>query len=151
MACVLRDAIGSDDREFFFEVRNDPTTIQYSYSKRAVGWQEHCDWWLKTDDCLYVAEELFELSTVKWKVGVVRLSEVDARTTEIHFALHPKWRGRGLARELLALGREEARKLDYTVILARVDAPNTPSVRSFLRDGYRITSPGTLLLERSVQ
>ena len=142
---VLRDAAGSDDREFVFEVRNDPTTIQYSYSKRPVGWEEHKAWWLKVNDLIFIAE-----GEDQQKLGVVRLSEVDAQTAEIHVMLHPKARRQGRAVVLLALGREEARKLGYTRVLARVDAPNTASLRAFLKEGYRVTSPGVLLLERDI-
>jgi RimJ/RimL family protein N-acetyltransferase len=140
---ILREATALD-MKFFFDLRNDPESVRFSYTKRGPSWKEHQTWWHKTDDHCFVATDFDR------DIGYVRLTPLDDSTCEIHFAIVPEQRGKGWAGFLLERGREEARHLGFTHIIARVDAPNTPSIRAFLREGYQITSAGTLFLERDV-
>ena len=164
---ILRNA-GFSDRQLFFDLRNDADAVRFSYTKRGVTWYEHNVWWDSTSDQLFVAETrclkrpnkdmLDYLETDYWddknwenrKVGYVRLTPIDESTCELHFAVTPEERGKGWAVEMLAEARTVAADLGYKHIIARVDVPNTPSIRAFLREGYQITSAGTLFLERNV-
>lgn len=141
----LRQAQNSD-KAFFLEVRNDPQGIRFSYSKKAIDPAAHDRWWKETQDLLYVAEA--HQWEHRYAVGIVRLTPMDDACCEIHFAIHSDWRGQGLAVVLLEEGRKKAMTCGFTHIIARVDSPNTASLRAFLREGYAVTSPGTLLLER---
>ena len=105
---------------------------------------EHERWWRETQDARYVAESAGE------DVGVLRITRLDETTCEVHLAVAPQFRGEGYSTEMLREGTLEAKRLGYERIVARVDSDNTPSLRAFLRAGYGVTSPGTLLLERTL-
>lgn len=139
----LRDA-EITDRQFFFDLRNDPDVVKFSWTKRGVTWEEHCRWYQETWDHLLVAEE------GATRIGVVRLTPLDDAACEIHFALVAADRGRGWGSRLLEEGRRVAKELGYQHVVARVDTPNTASIRAFLREGYSVASPGTLMLERDI-
>ena len=130
------------DADFFLTLRNDPETVRNSWSKREVTPTEHAFWWTLTQDRRYVAESLGE------DVGTLRLTALDDSTCEVHLAVAPQCRGEGYGSEMLREATLECKRLGYARIIARVDAPNTPSLRAFLKAGYAVTSPGTLLLER---
>lgn len=132
------------DQPFFFEIRNDPATVSFSWSKRRVEALEHAKWWTETHDLRYVAEG------ITGDVGTLRLTALDDHACEVHLAVAPEFRGMGYSTEMLREATQEARRLGFRRIVARVDAPNTPSLRAFLRTGYDVTSPGTLLLEREI-
>ncbi len=138
----LRDATLAD-RQFFFDLRNDPDVVKFSTTRRGVTWAEHCAWWEKTEDHLLVAEEGGR------RIGQVRLSPVDDACCELHYALVAADRGRGWGAKLLEEGRRVAKVLGYQRLLAHVDSPNTASIRAFLRDGWGVNS-GLILLERDV-
>jgi RimJ/RimL family protein N-acetyltransferase len=111
---------------------------------------EHARWWKETNDHLLVAEVEVGLGRVLVAVGTVRLTPLDDATCEIHLIVAPEQRGKGFSREMLEAGRAVAKELGYTHLIARVDAPNTKSLRAFLREGYTVSSAGTLFLERDV-
>jgi RimJ/RimL family protein N-acetyltransferase len=140
---ILREATALD-MKFFFDLRNDPESVRFSYTKRGPSWDEHQAWWFKTDDYCFVAMD------GQTKLGYVRLTPLDDSTCEVHFAIVSEKRGKGWSTFLLSAGRDEAENLGFKHIIARVDAPNTPSIRAFLLEGYQITSAGTLFLERDV-
>lgn len=139
----LRPALDADS-PFFWVVRNDPDTIAHSWSKRGVTAEEHARWWQTTPDARYVAEGL------TGDVGILRLTALDDSTCEVHLAVAPGYRGSGYSTDMLREATVVARSLGYTLIVARVDSDNTPSLRAFLRAGYAVTSPGTLLLQRDL-
>lgn len=132
------------DAPFFWAVRNDPQTIAHSWSKSGVTATEHARWWGATQDARYVAQ------CVEGNVGTLRLTALDDSTCEVHLAVAPEFRGLGYSVEMLREATVMAKKLGYTRIIAHVNADNTPSLRAFLRTGYAVTSPGTLLLERLI-
>ena len=139
----LRPATDADS-PFFWTVRNDPQTISHSWSKREVTAEEHTCWWQTTPDVRYVAE------TAEGDVGVIRFTELDETTCEVHLAVAAGYRGAGYSTEMLREATVAGRELGYERIVARVDSDNTPSLRAFLRAGHEVESPGTLLLQRDL-
>lgn len=53
-------------------------------------------------------------------------------------AVLPRYRGLGLQHQMMRMGEEEGMRRGRTVFLATVDPRNTPSIRSFLGEGYDI-------------
>ncbi len=51
----------------------------------------------------------------------------------------PEWRGKRLASNILSMLEIEAKQRSASMIMAKVYRHNTPSLRSFLRAGYKIT------------
>ena len=140
---TLREA-QTADKEFFLTLRNDPDAVKYSYSRRPVTQDEHDFWWDTTGDYLYVGVGLLG------DVGTLRLTPVDESTCMVHIVVGKEHRGAGYATEMLREGLGEAKRHGFCHITAHVDAPNTASLRAFLKAGYDVTSPGTLLLERDL-
>ena len=139
----LREA-GPLDKAFFLNLRNDPDAVRFSYSRRPVTQDEHDFWWDTTGDYLYVGVALMG------DVGTLRITPVDESTCMVHIAVGREFRGAGYAAEMLQEATQEAKRHGFTHMMAHVDSPNTASLRAFLRAGYTITSPGTLLLERDL-
>jgi RimJ/RimL family protein N-acetyltransferase len=70
-------------------------------------------------------------------VGQVRVDRLDAGRGEIHVALAPQARGRGLAATALTLAVSRgARELGLDAIEANVRVHNEPSLRAFARAGF---------------
>lgn len=132
------------DKDFFLSVRNEELSVKFSYSQKPVDPAVHDRWWRETHDDLLVAK------VGGIRVGTVRLSTIDETTCEVHLALVASERGKGYAAGMLQEARRMAEELGYSRIIARVDSPNTASLRAFLRAGYCVKSPGVLLLEREV-
>lgn len=142
MALTLRPATDAD-REFFFDLRNDPVAVKYSLMQTAVTPDEHASWWAMTADRLYVMGD----------VGYVRLG-IGAGQTVVSIAVAAAKRGQGYAGMMLKLVHAEAVRLGVTRLVAHILPGNTPSLRAFLRAGYEITQvapgPTHLVLERPV-
>jgi RimJ/RimL family protein N-acetyltransferase len=144
--------LSQEDKDYFRTLRNDPDAVRFSWSKREIRVDEHNRWWEGTQDALFIAEASFSKTLgATRRVGTLRLTELDESTCEVHLAVAREERGKGLSTRMLKESLELADGLGYTRIVARVDTPNTASLRAFFGAGYRITSPGTVLLERGLE
>lgn len=90
-----------------------------------------------------VAFHIFEVPSPKSDENLGR--DVGLDESELGHVLHmdsvavlPQYRGLGLQRQMMRMGEDEGMRFGRTVFLATVDPRNTPSVRSFLGDGYDI-------------
>jgi len=132
-AVALRPA-RADDAAMLLQWRNDPTTVRFSGTGRAVGADEHAQWF---------AARLDDASTRIWigdvdgtSIGEVR---VDARDTvgAVDVAVAPEARGRGYGRGLLdALLAELSGDLQVCRLVASVRTDNEASRRAFLGCGF---------------
>ncbi|MCU1430317.1 MAG: hypothetical protein JWL83_4317, partial [Actinomycetia bacterium] len=132
-ALALRPAY-TCDAAFVLECRNDETAVRYSGSLRAVGLDEHKQWF---------EARMRAPGTPMWigevddrRVGNVR---VDVRTGvgEIGIAVHPQARGQGFGRALLeALLAELQSDQQVVDLVARVHVDNTASLRAFRGVGF---------------
>jgi RimJ/RimL family protein N-acetyltransferase len=133
-ALRLRPAT-ADDAEALLAWRNDPATRAASFDQDEIALEDHRAWLgrrLADPACvLLVVEEEGRAS------GSVRLEREDAGTAEIHVALAPEARGRGLARRVLREASERAGELlGVDVVRARVKAGNESSLRAFRAAGF---------------
>ena len=90
-----------------------------------------------------VAFHVFEMPSPESEENLRR--DVGLDESELGHVLHmdsvavlPQYRGLGLQRQMMRIGEDEGMRFGRTVFLATVDPRNTPSVRSFLSDGYDI-------------
>lgn len=125
------------DAGFLLELRNDPVTRRFSFSKREISESEHVAW---------LRERLSDPETLIWVAvcagrpsGQLRLTRLDERTAEVHIAIAPAARGRGLAREVLI--RAGALCTDAWPAVARLRArilpENESSLRAFRAAGFQ--------------
>ena len=115
--------------------RNDPVTREAAFNQEPVSEGTHAAWLeRKLGDprvALLIAEE------DERPVGQVRLEAGEEREAEIHVALAPEARGRGLAAVAIAAAAREARgRLGAGTLLARVKDENEPSLRAFRTAGF---------------
>ncbi len=124
------------DRDRLRAWRNDPATVAASLSNDAVGGVDHAAW---------LARKLADPACRLWiaehdglPAGQVRAERsACADTAELHIAVAPSWRGRGLAAQMLRLAAARARdELGATALLARVKPGNAASLRAFERAGF---------------
>ena len=84
------------------------------------------------------------------RLGTYRLDGLGSAAVEVSLTVAPEWRGRGLAREIIALALRHARRHGYAgaAVCAQVRAENTPSLIAFLHNRFvphAILAEGVLL------
>jgi RimJ/RimL family protein N-acetyltransferase len=134
MRLALRQATAADEARLL-AWRNDPQTRAQAFSSSVVEPDEHHRW-LRTrlddhDTVLAIAELDGQA------VGTVRLDRRDRTVAELSITVAPEHRGRGLAKEAIALGVSQAREmLGASTVIARIKRTNTPSLRAFTAAGF---------------
>jgi predicted dehydrogenase/RimJ/RimL family protein N-acetyltransferase len=127
------------DRDRLRAWRNDPATIAASFSDAAVTAEDHARWLarkLSDPACrVWIAEE------DGLPAGQVRVERAADGAAEVHVAVAPSRRGRGLASAILRLAVERAREeLAVDAVVARVKPENTASLRAFEGAGFRVVA-----------
>jgi perosamine synthetase len=131
---VLRTATIADAR-MIFEWRNMPEIVALGKSQRAVGWEEHSNWFqsaLKDDQHLLLIVQL-----AKQPIGQVRFDYVRPRSCEVSIYLLPGYTGRGLGVLALRCACLEAfARLGVENILATIREDNQRSISAFQKAGF---------------
>jgi spore coat polysaccharide biosynthesis protein SpsF len=135
---VLRPIYGCDN-DFTLECRNDADAVRYSRSCQTVTAGQHHAWFsarLRNPGApMWVGE------VAGRRVGTVRV-DVETGVGEVGIAVHPRSRGKGYGRALLAaLLTELAFDQQVVDLVARVREDNEPSLRAFRGVGF--TDSGT--------
>ncbi len=131
--------------------RNDVETRRWSRSPREIAPEEHASW---------LARTLADHSTRLWvaeangvAIGHVRVGPQTNGAAEVHLALAPEARGRGLGAAVLAqAGACALACADVTLLCAHVRPENQASLRTFERSGFHPVgsdADGLVRLERS--
>ncbi len=120
MNIQLREATW-EDRHFLLELKNDPTSLSASINSQVVGLDEH-EKWLKgvlanKNKHLYIAEVEGE------SVATVRADLIAPGRVELSWSVCPRWRGRGVAKKMVAL---TVKRSEHQVV-ARVKKENKAS------------------------
>ena len=150
---TLRPA-GLGDADFLLELRNDPTTRRFSFTRNEISEHDHTKW---------LSERLADPASRIWiavcdglPAGQLRLTKIDDLTAEVHIAVAPEFRGRGLARLMLMRVPSlcEATWSKTVRLRARILPENEASLRSFRAAGFRDVGnsdePSHKVLERSL-
>ena len=148
MMVNLRPAEESD-ADYLYRVRTDPETVRQSANRDGITREAHGDWLRRvladSNRRLYVAE------TPTWAgwepIGTGRLDQADGIVT-YSIAVAPEHRGRGYAVQVIEALLEEAQALwPDSLAVAFVRQDNAPSLRAFLRAGFRGSCSDLLRLE----
>lgn len=131
----LRQADENDCR-LIWEWANDPQARAVSFSQELIPWEEHVQWFttkLHSPSCyFYVATDSNGVP-----VGQIRY-DLDGREAVVSVSLAPGARGKGTGSALIAAGsRAFFQASEANVIHAYIKPGNEPSVRAFLKAGYR--------------
>jgi RimJ/RimL family protein N-acetyltransferase len=144
-AAIALRAARPDDARRLLEWANDPATRAASFDREPIAWQEHVAWLAAVLDDparrLWIAEE------AGVPVGQVRVDRAADGVGVVSIGLAAGARGRGLGREVLALGlAAAAAELGIHRARAIVRAANLPSRRLFEGAGFApsagVATPG---------
>lgn len=145
---ALRPATAAD-AERLRAWRNDPEVVSQSLSGQPVGEREHAAWLERT--LADARARLYVVEDDGRPIGQVRLTGEAGGAVEVHVALAPEARARGIGRRVLRLAAARAAaELDAPTVVARVLPSNERSLRAFLAAGFRERerSEEAIVLER---
>ncbi|GEM_PF-5649794 len=135
MTVTLRRAKSSDAR-FVFSLRNEKGVRQASFRSSLIPWAEHEVWYRRTlkhpDAVLYIV-----LAQGR-PAGTVRADRKTRANGEVHIALWPEWRGRGVAAQALQrlITRVTQGHWKLKTLVARVKPENRASLSLFEHLGF---------------
>ena len=136
---------GPDDSATFRSLRNDPVTVGFSTTNRAVDPDEHRRWY--TDRLDDPASRLWVAELDGAAVGTLRL-QVETGVGRVSIAVDERYRGQGLGRQMLLAGRARVAD-DWQVhtLEALIHPLNQPSRRAFASVGFsQVNSCGDFLV-----
>ncbi len=148
--CYLR-AVQEADKGLLFEWTNDEETRLQSFSQKPVTWEEHTEWFARTqadEACrhfiLMVPGNGHESAGQECAVGVLWLVRDGVRggnsgAYRISYSIAPVHRGHGYGTAILELAKAWmiAECPDCMEIYGEVKAGNAASIHCFERAGYR--------------
>jgi L-amino acid N-acyltransferase YncA len=135
---TIRRATAGDSADLL-EWRNDEQTRAASISGQVVTQGEHDAWFARSlaasDRSIYLAVD----EASRTSVGMCRFDVEEARV-EISINLNPLWRGKGVAREVLAAAIDHFRADDARrmPLVATIRGSNKPSARIFVSCGFEL-------------
>lgn len=137
--CLIRNTDPVLDRQFTFDLVNDPTVRSAGYATDEIPWQNHCDWLerhhMSPDSHLFIIE-----TTDQNPTGLLRFHRA-GKQWEIGIALTSDSRGRGYADHGIRLGMTELSvRHNIRHFLATIRPTNTSSKNLFTRLGFQFES-----------
>ena len=123
-----------DDIKKIFDLSNDPAVRKASFNSAPIIWEEHCAWFERQlssrNSYFYIVED-----NEKNFIAQVRFSTADSEN-KISISMSPDFRSKGLAGEII---RKTSLKTGLRCIAAYIKPDNIPSLKSFIKAGYKIT------------
>lgn len=120
------------DLEALFDIRNEPTTYQYSLTPREVSKDEHSKWFrffvLKNDANL--------VCLVDGQVAGICYFSTKEDTCTISIYLSSDYLGRGIGKKLLSKTLQKAKNAGYCKFSAHIHKENIASVKIFEANGF---------------
>ena len=124
------------DSAFLLRLRNDAATVAAARRQQVVREDEHAAW---LANCVVNPDRALMIVIRRGRrLGTYRLEGFGSTVVEVSLTVAPEWRGRGLAREVVALAVRHARRHGYagTALIAQVRVENRPSLIAFLHNGF---------------
>ena len=142
------------DGDFLLRLRNDPATVAASRVQQSVTPEEHAAW--LTTVLADPARRLMIVELEWWdadaihgggrfleRIGTYRLDGIGTETVEVSLTVAPEERGRGYARQIIALATDHAWTFARTArVVATARTNNRASLIAFLRAGYALHPNG---------
>ncbi len=134
---------GPADAAMMHAWRNDATTRRVSIDERAIDWESHVAWLVRT---LADPTRMLLVGMVgAVSIGVIRLDRMASDEVEVSLFLDPALHGLGLGSTLLRAGEVHflaCAQRQFGAFTARVLDGNTPSQRLFAAAGYQREAGG---------
>lgn len=124
------------DNAWLLRLRNDPATVAASRVQSPVSLVDHEHWLMAM--ARNPARALMVVTRRRRRLGTYRLDGLGSAAVELSLTVAPEWRGRGLAREVIALAVRHARRHGYAgaALIAQVRVENRSSLIAFLHNGF---------------
>jgi RimJ/RimL family protein N-acetyltransferase len=124
-----------DDARLIWMWRNDSVTQAMFRTSDEVSWEEHRDWYGRSlanaGRWMLVGEDAGH------PLGILRLDRKGRGSAEVNINVSPDNRGRGVGRDILALGVDYAAgRLGLVRLEANIKPENAASVALFKRAGF---------------
>jgi len=131
---ILRPA-REKDSWLLWTWRNDPVTRVMFGAPDEVPWEEHHEWYGRSlanaNRWILIGEE------ANHPVGVLRFDRIGNDVAKVSVTVTPENRGRGIGREILALGSDyAAHRLGFVRLEANIKAENVASLALFEGAGF---------------
>lgn len=129
----LRKAETNLDALMLFDLANDITVRENSFSKREISIIEHFKWFnekiTNNETRIYILTDLY-----KSYIGQIRIDKID-EYFEIDYSISCSYRGRGFGNRILQLLQNELGNMNF---LAKVKTENIPSKKVFNNNGFKL-------------
>lgn len=125
-----------EDMDLLYEWANDEQVRKNSFSTEKIPYENHVEWFkrlLEREDCkqyIYYVDDV--------AVGQVRVA-MENDKAEIGYSICNTARGKGYAKKMLQLLREQLKKdvPEVKTLVAKVKPENVASQKAFLGTGYK--------------
>lgn len=126
-----------DDMDLIYRWANDSAVREASFNTNHISYEEHQAWYdkmMQDDNVLQ-----FIMMDEDVAVGQIRLS-VDGDEAEISYSIAAEYRGKGYARKMLELMRDEVcnNLTNINTLVAKVKPENSTSSKLFESEGYNL-------------
>lgn len=139
--------VTKNDSELLFNWRNEDSVRIFSRNSHLLTWEEHEKWFNKIinsntgESLIYIFEKSGK------KIGMTRIDKAVGDSSEISIILDPKFRGKGLSKQLLSTTLDIiAKDFTYERIIATVHQDNIASQRAFKALGFRVLRQNQLFI-----
>ena len=124
------------DSAFLLRLRNDAATVAAARRQQLVRVDEHAAWLMNST--VNPTRALMVVTRRGRRLGTYRLDGLGSAAVELSLTVASEWRGRGLAREVIALAVRHARRHGYAgaALIAQVRVENRSSLIAFLHNGF---------------
>ncbi|WP_264842356.1 GNAT family N-acetyltransferase [Caldinitratiruptor microaerophilus] len=133
--CRLRPA-RPEDRDRFWEWRNDPDVRRYSFHPEPISLSIHERWF--TQSLRSPHRQLYVIEVDSAPAGSLRFDAKGEGEAEISIVIASGFRGMGVGAAVLKQAQKLAATLGYKRLFARVKVENIPSRRAFEKAGFQL-------------
>ena len=128
------------DTEYLFWLRNQEKVRVWCLYTDKVTKAEHVKWLQRAlkNEGMHV----YIITVNNVIVGRASMTKIDSVFWELHYALDPRYWGKGYAKNIMALFDEIAEKEGIKKFAASVRVDNIPSLRALTRAGFKTVYHG---------
>jgi ribosomal protein S18 acetylase RimI-like enzyme len=119
------------DSSLFFFLRNNKSNRKYSGNTFRINRKNHDEWFIQN----YKSKLFYTCFYNTKKIGYIRGEDKNSIIT-ISIAISKKYQGKGYASKLYEMFENKIRS--NSIILAKVNISNKPSIKFFLKKNYEI-------------
>lgn len=126
------------DAKLLYDCKNDAITIENSFIKKKVTWEEHIKW--LSEKLIYnnKCKILIAFTKYNYEIGQIRFDKIHKKVL-IDYCVSKQYRGKGYGKKILKLGCEKilAEWKDINILIGKVKTTNLASISIFEKLGFK--------------